>query len=208
MKTKTQHTSNTINRLISQITYYTNACMQPPNTTTIITVKGYSHLVFIYSDTFWHQFDVIHFGLAVHFSSGLWLTGSSGVIRDDSAETSSTLFCGWAKVSILWLVQPAASRPTTASPTFQGAPKNGFGEVVAAGVCFSNMEDFLFGTRCSAEWTCQIRSDWTLEAMICCCVILLPTRSFATQVSRQWVFNRRENISWRKASRCYVTYRY
>ena len=60
----------------------------------------------------------------------------------------------WADTSTVWCVHPAFSLPTTASPTFRGALKDGFGEAVV--VC--DMPEL---SKFPSLDSCQKRFLWT-----------------------------------------------
>ena len=76
---------------------------------------------------------------SVQFSSVPWLIGSSGEHEGRSSrDPLPAFFCrrplwavlAWAGMFTLWCVHPAFPLLTTASPTFQRALKDGFGDAV------------------------------------------------------------------------------
>ena len=62
----------------------------------------------------------------------------------------------WADTSTVWCVHPAFSLPTTASPTFRGALKDGFGDAVVA--C-----DISEPCKCPSLDSRQTRFLWTYK---------------------------------------------
>ena len=109
----------------------------------------------------------LHFGWAHGHTGSLqfsfltdWIVG--GTWQTIQHRFSSSVFCrkplwtvlAWAGMSTLCVVHPAFPLPTTASPTLQGALKDGFWEAVVA----CNMPE---PCKCPSPHSCQKRSLWT-----------------------------------------------